>query len=514
MCGCKRTTYLCRCRHKERRIERCHIYHLREQGSCWAWCFPACRTTTHRYRLERVCRECDNYFHDKYGEEQYKEFIQLFLEYKESKGWEKTVIDPRSIPREVLLRYQAEGRARGQGSSSHGHQKARGQPFQAHQPMIAPTTPHIRQEERCPTPVANYSDRYPGPAVGIPRKPVPIRVERKGTPFPHNRTPSPDSESDRAVFVPKVSGASYIPNRDKPLPADPDLFAVGDDYEGEDEDEDVKRARGITTSPVPRYHNHKLPPGFTVVPELAHLALTQPRHRRSSSPPEMGRPALRHVDSLSDTSIVKRLTKAARDIEIPNIEPVKYNGEWVTRVITPPKGERRTRTPTPSPPPPGRDPIANWRPYSTQAIDSAIEANAVPKSLVPGGEAYDPSTYYVTTRPDTDSPTGVSARVRHSPSHENVAMPPPQRLDGVFIPSVSRDSFFKERGLPSETYVQQECKSATLAQQSPVLVSVRTPSRRYSAAVQACYCEDGNGEKCTSCRARDKQARELQMTWI
>ncbi|KAF2968549.1 hypothetical protein GQX73_g5025 [Xylaria multiplex] len=428
----------------------------------------------------------------------------LFLEYKESKGWRKTVIDPRSVSREVLLRYQAGGRARGQDSS-------RGQPFQAHQPMIAPTTP-----------VANYDDKYPGPAAGmsrqpnrkIPRKPVPIHGEHKGAPFPQNRTPSPDSESDRAVFVPKVSGACY--NQDKPLAADPDMFAVGDyedENEDEDEDEDVKRAHGMTTSPVPRYHNHNLPPGFTVVPELAHLAFAQPRHPHSSSFPKRKQPVVRHIDSLSDTSVVKRLTKAARDIEIPNIEPVKYNGEWITRVITPPEGERRTRTPTPSPPPPGRDPIANWRPYSAHAIDAAIAAHTVPKSLVPGGRA-SPSTYYVTTRSDAHSPTGASARVRRSPSHESVAMPPPQRLDGVLIPSVSRDSFFKERGLPSETYVHQECKSATLAPQSPVLVAVRTPSRRYSAAVQACHCEDGSGEKCRSCRARDKQARELKMTWI
>ncbi|TGJ82621.1 hypothetical protein E0Z10_g6126 [Xylaria hypoxylon] len=577
MCGCQRTTYLCQCRHKERRVERCHVHYLRKQGSCWAWCFPNCRTTVLRYRIQRVCRECDSYFYEKYGEQHYNKFIQLFLEYKETKGWGKTVIDPRTVPREVLLKRQpltprigdqTEELWRGYG---HGIRQGQGQPFQVHQPMIElvdmvslghvpSTTPHIRyQGERRPTPVANYDNRYPGPAAGVSRQPnhvnpgparidpKPAPIEREGTPFPHERTPSPNSEPDSAVprFVPKVSGASikqaaplYILNKDKPLPPNSDLFVVGndDDYE----DEDMEKARVFTPSPVPKYHTNKLPTELTVVPELAHLALGRAkyRHRRSRSFSEIEQPTprmgkawkgIRNVDSLSDISLVKKLTKVARNIKIPNLEYIEYNGKWIPRVMTPPRGRPRTRTPTPSPP--LRDAIANWRPYShkdTQSIDIAISANAVKKV---DRQDSGPSAYYVVARPDADSPTGASARVRHSPSHESVVVPPPQHLDGVLVPSASgcphhhdqgiagecmicRGSFFKERGLPSETYIQQECRSATLAQQSPMLVSIRKPERRYSCAVQACYFGCDGDNECPSCRARNRIAKKLQMTWI
>ncbi|GAW21302.1 hypothetical protein ANO14919_108210 [Xylariales sp. No.14919] len=539
---------------------------MREQGSFWAWCFPTCHTTVIRYRLQRVCRECDSYFREKYGELTYKNYIQLFLDYKERKGWQKMAIDPRTVPREVLLRYlpsplsietQTEGRGPGR-THEYRQGQGRGQPFPVHQPMMTTlTTPRIRQRERRPTPPAKFDDEYPGPVAGYSRvdqrharaNPVPAPmdpksapIELEGTPFPHDRTPSPVSAPARVApfSSSKVSGAivtqpapPYIPNKNKPLPADPALFAVGDDDEedyGDDEVHDVGKARVCTPSPVPKYHTERLPPGFTVVPELAHLAQgrTKPRHRRSRSFPEIKQPTpragkarksficLRKIRSLSDSSLVKKLTKIARDIEIPNLDWIEYEGKLVPRVLSPPKGRRKTRTSSPPSRPSARDPIANWRPYGqrcTEAISIGIDNTAVPEPLVPDKRGHGPSIYYVTARPDEHSPTGASARVRDSPTHASVAVPPLQRYDGVLIPS-TRGVFYKERGLPSKKYVREEIKSATLAEESPVLVSVRIPERRYSAGVQACYCDGRDKGKCPSCRERDRMAEELNMTWI
>ncbi|KAI0910147.1 hypothetical protein F4823DRAFT_591269 [Ustulina deusta] len=583
MCGCRRSTYLCQCRHKERIIERCHVYQLREAGSCWAWCFPMCRTTVRRHRLQRVCRECDDYFLEKYGDEHYKRFIQFFLEYKDSKGWGKTAIDPRTVPREVLLKRQSAPPRL--GNQMDRRVQARGQPYQINQPMVLTTAPAIRQRERRPTP-ANDNDRSPGPAAGMSRRPArqPVQMnpqlapaKRAGTPFPHERTPSPHGESRSVIITlspsnahflpPKVSGGgikrlgpSYIPNKDNPLPTDPSLFVVEDDEEEDDDsDEAVGKERVFTPSPVPKYESTKLPPGLVVVPELAHLdqgrRTDRVRYRRSFLEIEQPAPKtykvpkesmpLRNADSLSDISLVKKLTKIARDIDIPNIDYIEYQGKLVPILMTPPPGRRRTRTPTPPPTAGSSDPDAG--PYSyngTEAIDIAIAANAVPDSLIPGkgeagrqdgGATRSPSTYFVTTRADAYSPTGASARVHRSPSHERIVIPPPQRLDGVLIPSACphhhhnhgkgneradcmacRGSFFKERGLPSQTYVQQECRSAALAPHSPMLVSVHVPERRYSCAVQSCYCNDENDEnnKCPSCRERDSIARELHTAWI
>ncbi|KAI1423406.1 hypothetical protein F5Y12DRAFT_534711 [Xylaria sp. FL1777] len=517
MCGCQRTTYLCLCRHKERIIDRCHVYQLRQEGSCWAWFFPNCRTTVRRYQPKRVCRACEEYFRQKYGEEQYKIFIELFLEYKESKGWSKTAIDPRSVPREVLLKRQScppnlgtEGRAR-----------SRGQPFQIHQPMISNTTPAI----------TNDNHRYPGPAVSMRRKPVPQVM---------NPPPSALASSDSI----KHADSQYVHTTDNPLPADPNLFVVGDDEQDDDGAVVVGKQRESTPSPIPKYKNTNLPPGV-VIPELAHLAegrrVYKLRYRRSF--PEIQQPIpssrriqkkpLRRADSGSDISVVKKLTKMARNIDIPNVEYIEFEGKFVPRVITPPKGRRRSRTPTPSPPPTDGPAVPDHRSYSyngAEAIDITIAANAVPDSLIPGkgiaeeadrqdsGLMRSPSTYFVVTHPDASSPTGASARVRHSPSHKNVVIPPPQRLDGILVPSSSTaygGSFFKERGLPSKTYVRQEIQSATFAPYSPMLVSVNVPERRYSCAVQSCYCDnERDNDKCPSCRERDAISQQHHTTWI
>ncbi|KAI0975524.1 hypothetical protein F4678DRAFT_417560 [Xylaria arbuscula] len=552
MCGCQRTTYLCSCRHKERIIERCHIYQLRQDGSCFAYCFPHCRTKVRKHRLQRVCRKCEEYFREKYGEEHHKRFTEAFLEYKEKKGWAKTAIDPRTVPREVLL--QRQSAPAGLGARMKKQPRVRGQPYPVHQNMTVPSTPPaIRNRERLPTPAANHDNRNPGPAAGVTgRQQDPrifhmnlnlARTKRKGTPFPYERTPSPNSSD---VRFPQVSGDGV------PLPTDPNLFAVGDeeeDYDGDGDNDDACKARVFTPSPVPIYDSTNLPPGIGLIPELAHLAQGRrtSRARRRRSFPVLEHPApktyklRKALRRDSDCSLVKKLTKAARRIEIPNLDYIEFEGMLVPRIMTPPKGSPRTRTPITS----DSSRAASPEPDSdddTSAIDIAIAANEVPESLIPGrGAAEDvdgrrtksTSTYFVVAETDAHSPTGASARVRHSPSHESVVIPPPPRLDGVLIPSAAacphhankakgsgddecptcRSAFFKERGLPSNSYPQRECRSATL----PVVVSVHVPERRYSCAVQSCYCKGDKSDKdskCPSCREREAITRELHTTWI
>ncbi|KAI0871105.1 hypothetical protein GGS24DRAFT_510100 [Hypoxylon argillaceum] len=614
MCGCQRTTYLCQCRHKERQIERCLIYQLREESTCWASCLPKCRTRVQRFRLQRVCRDCEKYFYGKYGKQHYQKFIQYFLEYKERMGWGKTAIDPRTVPRSALLDRQSAPAQMG-SQAEQGAGRGRGQPFQVNQPMLSATgSPTDRNAQRHPAARADKQTagrNHPSP------------------PYPHGATPGPNDKAiDISPFVPKVSHNSAwpaplrLPNKDKPLPADPRLFAVGEDededegkeleygnydygaYDSADNEEDEAEAadpgpstqqRALTPSPKAQYNAGTVPAGLTTIPELAHLAggrqlphrrsLVHPAPKKKSKKAKKGPAPGRNADSESDASIVKKLNKAAGEIAIPNYEYFEYDGKFVPRVMTPPRGRRHQAPPTS----PARTPSpvssraavfdhvdrAGWRRSTAStaggvvkpkkanrvsAIDIAIAAHDVPELLIPGPHDHHPhsrnennnssgggdnnsakaETYFVATRHDDKSPTGASARVRRSPSHEAVAMPPPARLDGVLVPcepgcahgeggsgGSGRGAFFKERGLPSQEYVREECRSAT-AQTSPFLVSVSTPKRRYSCAVQSCYCrddaDDGKGkgkekekekvEKCPSCRERDAIAQELNMTWV
>ncbi|RYC53696.1 hypothetical protein CHU98_g12514 [Xylaria longipes] len=523
-----------------------------------------------------------------YGEHHYKKFIDYFLEYKERKGWGRTVIDPRTIPRAVLLKRQsAPARILGTESEGQGNRgRARGQPFQVHQPMVAsrsPTRqvnqlPMVTNDDRYLPPTAQTNDNSPArrmiaqqqaaqsqpahmdpqPARGDLRslranpRPAPVNqqpgpVYRQGTPFPHNSPPSPNSTSSSSTSStldkvglalalppgfsevsnsPKRPAPLYITSEPLPLPTDPSLFVVGDsEDEGLDDyvvssesDDDVGGQRIFTPSPPPKYNSNNLPAGNLVVPELAHLAqgrqpqvirrnngeLQQPAPRT----PRNKKPIVRNVDSVSDISVVKKLTKVAKDLNIPNVEYIDYDGKWIPRIMTPPKGKRRTRTPTPSPPPTASshnvaDHIANPGPHSyndTIPIDIGIAANAMSESPIPskgtakvGKQNVDiersPTTYFVQPHPDVNSPTGCSVRVRRSPSHESVAMPPPQTSRRHPNPTLGTSSHERKR-------------------------------RRYSAAVQSCFCDDNmrmsknSEDKCLSCREREAIAKDTNTTWI
>ncbi|KAI1748651.1 hypothetical protein F4782DRAFT_516279 [Xylaria castorea] len=356
------------------------------------------------------------YFRIKYGEHHCKKFIDYFLEYKKCNGWEGVVVDPRTVPRGVLLKRQsAPARIVGTEAKCQGNQgRSRGQPFQVHQPAIPVASHSIRQVSRPLTPIItnvvededdydydydydydsgdDYDyERYPTPTAQVTKniftspqvidnslahqdtlpRGSPLGT-RPSTPFPHESTPSPSSTPSfgsrpnkvslsfalppGAGFFSEVSISSelpaplYVPGKDKALPTDPSIFVVGDDgdedWENDDnsnEDDDIGGVRVFTPSPPPKYNSNNLPAGLRV-PELAHLAQGQEPQaiRRYSFPeiqqptprtPRNKKPVVRNVESVSDTSVVKKLTKVAKDLLIPNIEYIDYDGKWVAEKI-------------------------------------------------------------------------------------------------------------------------------------------------------------------------------------
>ncbi|KAI1436377.1 hypothetical protein GGR50DRAFT_693191 [Xylaria sp. CBS 124048] len=493
MCGCERTTYLCLCYHKERTIERCFIYQLRERGSCLAWCFPRCRASVRRYRLKRVCQECHDYFFNRYGKDHFKQFIEYFLAYKEAKGWSKCVIDPRTVAREVLLNRHS-----------------------APAEMVTQREPQGRGRGLIITSMTNPMEShqfYTGEAEL--KRPASSRVSSKNRITPVRTGSSPARENE-------------------------------DEYEFDDN----VHAHVSASSPKARHGNgNNRPTRLPMIPEFAHLAAQGQANISQCTPPDLHQPiagprnrgqhVARHSDSGSDISIIKNLTKLARDIDIPNVEYIEHEGMLVPRLLPVPEGRRRTCTPISSPAQSQHATLEG--PYdcnNSSENDLTPAANAGPSPLVtefhkPYSTDDSPSAYSVHSSPISRPSSGASACVRINPSDESVTIPPPQRLNGVLIPwskdcalhsqdedkfgrcAACRGAFFQERGLPPSSYVEEACRSAPLLKPS-VLLTVNAPRRRYSCAVQSCFCADGDtdDEKCPSCQERDSIAQEFKTTWI
>jgi hypothetical protein len=560
-----RITYICACAHKERSLERCIFYQMRKDGSWFTCCLPACKTERKRIPLQRVCRDCRGYFFEKFGRRHYQRFIEHFLSYKGRMGWASTAIDPKTIPREVLV-----NRNRGQGDREDREGRGHGQPFQVHQPMQIF--------------ISGGDDEA---AAGRTEK---INDLRQGTPYPHT-VDSVDLTEQGALEpddyyveeIPsrpeQVSGPGpkraispyfpWAPGTTMPMPMPIDhlgkLFVVGDFADEDDEEGGMHLPspspilanfpRLPSPAPEPKYGSKTHARGL-VVPELAHLATrAAPRRARAEnqhqtvvqemrSRPELQHPqpkipklrhakpervpprVLKQISSFSPVSLVRRLGERAENIEIPNYQYVEYKGNLVPVLRSPPeggRGGRRQSSPiipmsASSPNSDEEEELAGILRHPraidvlNQPVDIAIDAHDVPDTLVPGANHdngdYSPSSF-VTTE----------------------VIPPPRRLSGILIPSASgccaahgdkydhgcvncRGSYFRERGLPSDDHIE-ECRSATLTK-TP-MVSVKTPKRRYSCAVQSCYCDDegkSKGEKCLSCQERDEITRNLKMGWV
>ncbi|KAI0552458.1 hypothetical protein F4679DRAFT_592457 [Xylaria curta] len=449
----------------------------------------------------------------------------------ERQGWGRTAIDPRTIPRAVLLKRQsAPARMPGTVTKSHENQgSARGQPFQAHQPMIVPRTiPGTLHPVSSITPIIahvddedDYDERGPAPTAQV--KPVPsvehiddreltrrMVLKRKATQqqaAQASKQPAPVSRNLTTPKTPKLSSVPskvglslalppgetffsevssgpawpaplYIPSKRKVLPADPSLFAIGDD---EDEDEDYRfspspvssngdvDAGGASVSPLspsPKNIINSAPTELKV-PEFVHMA--QGRRREVVSEGSFTDVELTPVisknkkpivrkEKVSDASVMKKRSKGAKDLRVPNVEYIDYDGNWVPIVMSAPKGKRKTRTPSPEAEPSSQKP-------GLTTITIGIAANAAPEPLSIAKSKNKAFKYLVQPLPDPDSPTGSSALVRDSPSHQKVAVPPPKRLNGLLVPLALTGE--GEGGVPLRYRRADDSDTGTCAQAPP-----------------------------------------------
>ncbi|KAI1818530.1 hypothetical protein GGS20DRAFT_581288 [Poronia punctata] len=575
-CGCKSVTKICLCQHKERYNERCVWYQLRAKRSCWSICISSCSPKKNNYRVDRVCVECMNYFKHTFGKEHWKEHADNFLSYKESKGWHNTTVEPNTIPLQVLADharkdpattrqpfkpqepmsmslpqpmpdYQREpqGNPRRPGDKSangRSRTKVESKPVprerkqgadrsRARSPSRHQERPRHRQEleSRRKPEVSEKNTKHTDP-VPQPRKTAPVNAKTKP--------------------LPKVPDQSIQSFGQSHLATDTSLFSVGSDVESDEENVSPTKSKSKSEekrSPSrPKYTKSNLK-GGAVVPELKRLAsahenvatlhklsgtpeLANPKPRLASDPaaglekkatslrkmpdtPELLHPQplvpdlryamtkgrRKHLDSpTSEVSLVSRLRQHAEQ------SFVEFNGHSVPVLQPVPKRKQRQSRLR-------EKALANQVPQQYPApsnIDIAFAArDDVPEALVPGG------------------------RRRKSSAVKSPGSPPmpPHRPDGVMIPPASacphhhtnrnsrgcpdcNGTFYRERGVPSDRYIR-EVQSATLPP-SVETVSVSTPRRSYSCAVQSCYCEDG-GDKCLSCQERQSMSARFTMsTWI
>ncbi|KAI0388956.1 hypothetical protein F5Y17DRAFT_165397 [Xylariaceae sp. FL0594] len=362
MCECRVITKLCTCRHKERIRYRCYWNQLRRSKSCLsalAVFAPSCHPHRERHRVERICIECRDFFYRTYGRAQYKEFAKIFLAYKESRGWHKTAIDPRTIPHEVLVHHRDQ-------PSDKAAAKVDPVPYGYEHPM------GISLLQPMPDYAAKMEGRAPPSPSPSPRRTKSIPLSRNVEAWKQNNLPPlPSSSPEKVVHVlndEEVRGVtaelhsySYGRNKQntKPLPGlpatDPGCFVIGEEEEEEEEEVDdddneeslfacspspilsrfprvptprptvpegKQRAPKPLEEPQPVYTRAILSPG-QIVPELSHLA------KLSRDPSPVDSPELQHprpmvpikkrgvTDSLttSEASLVTKLRERAESME-------------------------------------------------------------------------------------------------------------------------------------------------------------------------------------------------------
>ncbi|RYP89536.1 hypothetical protein DL770_004355 [Monosporascus sp. CRB-9-2] len=238
--------------------------------------------------------------------------------------------------------------------------------------------------------------------------------------------------------------------------------------------------------------------------------------------PNQGVYTLPRGHSTEPCPLVRRITEEAERL-FPNPESDMYPG--VPKLSAAPKKHRRNHPRLPR----GSD-------------NKASEPTIVPAVIVGGGKMFKdrvdaataaarspsepllaptPNRFFVLASPDATSPTGRSALVRSLSLDLPVAMPPPQRLEGVLATSCPqhgerydfgcgecRGGLFRERGLPTEEH-RERCRSA------PLVVSVTTPEEKFTCAAQGlCTCRPVEGHVCLPCREKETFSEQVQGGWI
>ncbi|RYO80154.1 hypothetical protein DL762_007805 [Monosporascus cannonballus] len=259
--------------------------------------------------------------------------------------------------------------------------------------------------------------------------------------------------------------------------------------------------------------------------------------------PNQGVYTLPRGHSTEPCPLARRITEEAERL-FPNPESAMYPG--VPKLSAAPKKHRRNHPRLPR----GND-------------NKAPELTVVPAVIVSGGKAFKhradaataatrspseplpaptPSRFFVLASPDAMSPTGCSAHVRSLSLDQTVAMPPPQRLEGVLAASCPqhgerydfgcgecRGGLFRERGLPTEEhrerYRSMTPVSVAAAETSnnrlghcrstPLVVSVTTPQKKFTCAAQGlCTCRPVEGHVCLPCHEKETFSEQIEGGWI
>ncbi|KAI1141057.1 hypothetical protein F5Y05DRAFT_298059 [Hypoxylon sp. FL0543] len=539
-CDCRRTTYRYACRHKERDFLRCWRYNLRKNVACVSVLVPKCNPHPLWTSIDRVCNNCYEFFVQVFGRRIAYEVSERFLEYKEYRGLSREAIDPSDIPFRDYIS-SAELATLG----ARGSRKTR-QPFRAESPMRAtrrPTPPPA--QPRQPPPVVHRSRHGEHHATRSQAQPLSASTARRPKRNQVPQTPAPvrnrEHQFHNTTSIAREVQQSHYgkeaqrshPNR-KPRPSRfREMFTpvYGEEveyrrYSGDAQhnhyEEEVRRSyyngTKINAEPIPTVVEYPVREYETNEPidladlvdgnetddyyddeyELVHRgrALNSSPHQPIPLRPRRAAKAPR--EQPSESSLVRRITDMAETIHIAGYsDHEREEAPSVPKIKKAPKVPHwRVDTPHPA-----VEAVGGSRIRSQTAVPQPRMREALPLRTAP-------ATSFIRS-PSTDSLKASPGR-RRPQSQETVPIPPP-RTAGL--------QNFRERGVPSELFLQEENNEVEqqVAYPSPtMLVSISTPSPAYSCAVQTCYCnlEDPDEQVCPSCRERRRLQGELSMKWI
>lgn len=261
--------------------------------------------------------------------------------------------------------------------------------------------------------------------------------------------------------------------------------------------------------------------------------------------------------SISPCPLVRKITSEAERL-FPNPESPLYPG--VPKLTAVPQHRRRfPRAPDQEVPksPPVVPAVIVDLPKTSAAIAGAAKTIAECRALSPPPAvptaSSSPSSgrgrFFVVASVDTGSSARRSVHARSQSLDRAVAVPPPQRLEGVYTASCPRhgaayefgcgecrSSLFRERGLPTEEH-RERCRSSFLPPLSgppqhpllrhtrsvssssssppPLVISVTTPRESFTCAPQGlCTCNPAEDHVCLPCREKARFSQQIEGGWI
>ncbi|KAI1378939.1 hypothetical protein F4677DRAFT_465230 [Hypoxylon crocopeplum] len=480
-CGCNIITIRYACRHKEREHTHCWRHYYRRQ-SCLGIFVPSCEPQRVSHgRSPRVCEECHGYFSMTFGSHAAVEVSEYFLRYKKREGLHRTPIDPRTVPIKTYISsvdicsvgaWMCDGWNKPLRPISEPEEEPEVERIvprdsrmhqlidesahrRRHQDPIQPPHAHIRP----PPPVVHRDRLRERRPTHSDRRPKPANISVR-KPNPQAQKPRTRSHSSESNTMP------IIPARIYPLRAARAAQQYGLEPDDRLEVDPISVGRALTRTPH------------------------QPRALRSNQLPRDSH------NRISASSLVKKFTKIADEMGYPELE-----------LDDRPSVPKLNRAPK----------IPHWRTDTPHPADGKVEHRrsrseiAMPRSILRSSTPLrtSPATYARTVL-SMNSQAGPSARI-YSPSPSVVPVPPRRRA------GVRKGRHYRERGVPPAAHLHEENSDEEKAgRPKAMLVSVSTPSPRFSHAVQSCFCsqDERDDEVCPSCRERRRLEQELNMKWI